>query len=48
MEGAGDGDFLFLTTWPELDPFAPGPAVVRFFLFGFVGFIKLWILQNKI
>lgn len=41
VAGAGDGDLRFLTTWPGPDPFAPGPAGLRFFLFGSVGFIKL-------
>lgn len=39
--GAGDGDFLFLTTCPGLDPFVDGPVGLRFFRLGSVGFMKL-------
>ena len=41
VAGAGDGDFLFLTALPGLEPFGPGPTVLRFFLLGSVGFMKL-------
>lgn len=46
--GAGDGDFLFLTAFPGLEPFAPGPTVLRFFLLGSVGFMKLLKSGSKI
>ena len=47
VAGAGDGDFLFLTAFPGLEPFAPGPVVLRFFLLGSVGFMKLWKSGSK-
>ena len=45
VAGAGEGDFLFLTTCPELDPFDAATVVLRFLRLGSEGFMKL---RNKV
>lgn len=39
--GAGEGDFLFLTTCPGPDPFDAATVVLRFLRLGSEGFMKL-------